>query len=39
MTDDTDLCACGHVRDEHEPGGPCTVPGCLCVHFEEEVAE
>jgi hypothetical protein len=27
-------CACGDVLDEHEDGGPCTVEGCGCVHFE-----
>ena len=28
-------CECGDVYDEHERGGPCTVEGCGCVHFEE----
>ncbi len=34
--DDTDLCYCGHVRDEHERGGECTVEECKCVHFEHD---
>jgi hypothetical protein len=37
MNDDTDLCTCGHVNDEHEPGfiSPCTVEGCDCRDFEK----
>lgn len=35
---DTDVCVCGHVADEHEQrrSGPveCTVEGCGCVQFE-----
>lgn len=31
---DTDICYCGHVRDEHEEGKDCTVEGCDCIHFE-----
>ena len=35
-------CHCGHVEDEHNPGGPCQglVPSgdeltdCYCIHFE-----
>jgi hypothetical protein len=36
MNNDTDICACGHVRDEHEVGfiAPCTVEGCACRDFE-----
>ena len=28
-------CECGHEQDEHEPGGPCEVKGCRCVHYGE----
>jgi hypothetical protein len=41
------LCACGHVFDEHEPAGPCSVERlirggrrveerCSCAHFERQ---
>lgn len=42
------ICCCGHVEDEHLPGGPCQVfvmigdepSDCACVHFEyDEDAE
>ncbi len=36
MMEDTDLCYCGHVRDEHERGSNCTVECCACVHFEHD---
>jgi len=34
-----DECECGHVYDEHDRGGPCTVmewmhQPCPCVHFD-----
>lgn len=29
-----DECACSHVRDEHELGGPCQVDDCACQRFE-----
>ena len=33
-------CACGDEYDEHEHGGgPCTVEGCPCVHYEEDDAD
>lgn len=40
MSDPT--CHCGHVEDEHIPGGPCQVDmadgdeptDCPCIHFE-----
>ncbi|KKM97373.1 hypothetical protein LCGC14_1168680 [marine sediment metagenome] len=31
-----DICCCGHVEDEHECGGACTIEGCLCCGYEEE---
>lgn len=35
MTDDDDLCVCGHDRDEHEDGEKhCWVRGCPCGGFE-----
>ncbi len=34
--DDTTVCACGHVKDEHVPGfiSECTVKDCPCRDFE-----
>lgn len=43
--EDTDRCACGHVRDEHGPdpdapnGQRCQVEGCDCIHFESSESE
>lgn len=40
MSDDSTMCECGHVADEHEAnarsGAPslCTVTGCNCALFE-----
>ncbi len=35
MPDDTAICECGHIYDEHEAGGKdCTVEGCHCIYFE-----
>lgn len=34
--DDTTICCCGHVWDEHEGGKECTVEGCKCIHFEAD---
>jgi len=31
---DTDICYCGHVRDEHDRQRECQVEGCGCNHFE-----
>ena len=31
---DLDLCVCGHVEDEHEDNGTCSIEGCLCAGFE-----
>lgn len=37
MLDDTDICYCGHVRDEHDHArGECTVEGCHCAHFDHD---
>ena len=33
---DTDVCYCGHVRDEHKKGDECTVLGCDCDFFEQD---
>ena len=35
----TDTCCCGHVLDEHDRGVECTIGGCLCVHYEEDVGD
>ncbi len=32
---DTDICECGHVRDEHEDGQTCTVKDCKCIYFDK----
>ena len=34
---DTDICHCGHVRDEHDRRYECQVEGCGCVHLELNV--
>ena len=32
-----ELCACGHVADEHNPKtGTCEIDECVCCCFEEE---
>jgi hypothetical protein len=36
---DTDICVCGHVRDEHVAGNlfnRCVVEGCDCLDFEHD---
>jgi hypothetical protein len=30
------MCVCGHVEDEHEDIGTCTIEGCLCGGWEED---
>lgn len=35
----TAVCFCGHVDDEHDDDGPCTIEECLCVYFEEGETE
>jgi hypothetical protein len=40
MSDDTTECACGHVRDEHDPNTKgCTVPHCDCFHLDRKEHE
>lgn len=30
------MCICGHVEEDHQDGGECTVSGCLCVLYEQD---
>jgi hypothetical protein len=32
--DDSDECACGHTRDEHDEQQACTVYRCPCFYFD-----
>ena len=33
-----DICACGHIRDEHKSGflAECEVEGCVCFMFDAD---
>jgi hypothetical protein len=33
---DNPTCVCGHVEDEHEDIGTCTIDDCLCGGWEED---
>lgn len=39
MDEDSQTCACGHVKDEHDETWACTVDGCNCFYFEADDAE
>ena len=30
------ICHCGHVRDEHDEHGVCTVYPCMCIAYERD---
>jgi hypothetical protein len=32
----TQLCICGHTKDEHGANGTCQVEGCLCAGYERD---